>query len=257
MVTTRRRISTEQDRFGGYGLTPANRTLSDEVETQTENGDRYSFDMIADEPGFVSESRTAYAEKPTSRKSESVAFSQPSVIEYSSRPRYISMEQVRTISAPARVKKSRKREKEDVMPSIRTRAYAQPQVKEEPARETRERTRLSGKTKAALFVYMALALTLAIAVIATGLAVSNINASADAIENEIAIKNERVISQNAEILRLTDPDRVAGAALGNGMEKVENTVDVELIPTVEPVKYEGRTNWFDKFCDWLSKIIGG
>ena len=50
---------------------------------------------------------------------------------------------------------------------------------------------------------------------------------------------------------------IVGAAVGEGMEKIKLPAEVQLIPTTEPVKYEGRTNWFDKFCDFLSKIIGG
>ena len=50
---------------------------------------------------------------------------------------------------------------------------------------------------------------------------------------------------------------ITGAAVEGGMEKVTNTTEVELLPSAEPMKYEGRTNWFDKFCDWLSGIIGG
>ncbi|WP_251546123.1 hypothetical protein [Pumilibacter intestinalis] len=265
MVTTRRRITNEQDRFGGYGLSPAQKSVTFEEETETpaaQRENRISFRTTTDEPYFGNENATKYSvddralftERETRREVRTAEEEQP-VIEYSQRPYFGTFGYEKTVTAPARVKKSRKREKEDVMPSIRTRAYAKEQEKEQPA--PREKTRISGKGKVALLVYAAAVVILAVMVIATGLAVSSINASSASLENEIAAKNARLSELNAEIREYTNLDKITGAAINNGMEKVEGATEVELLPTESPTDYEGRTNWFDKFCDFLSNIVGG
>ncbi len=258
MVTTRRRITNEKDRFGGYGIQISDKPIAEESESVTSSrADRFTYQVPVDEP---------YAERTFARDGRTVSApteyapvqQQPPVIEYSTRPMYPQTEPVRTpVFAPTRTKKSRKKEREDVMPSIRTRAYGQPEREENAVEQPRESVRMSGKSKAALFAYMAVVLALAITVIATGIAVSRIGGQADAIENEIFRKNEILAAQTAEIDRLTDMTYITGAAVEGGMEKVTNTTEVELLPSAEPMKYEGRTNWFDKFCDWLSGIIGG
>lgn len=246
MVTVKRRIATEQDRFGGYGIQPYAGTVTD--ETETTYNERYSFRTV-DEPATNAVRRDRVTEAPATEERA------PSVIEYSTRPYYGAY----GYTAPAKANKSRakkeRREKEDVMPSIRTRAYARPQEENNEGQQTR--AKMSGKTKIALVAYAITVVALAIVVIATGLAVSNLNSDAARIEREIVQKNEQLMQLNGEIAALTDLDRIAGAAANEGMHKIDETVAVDLLPTEEPVTYKGRSNWFDKLCDWLSKIIGG
>lgn len=251
MVTTRRRITSEQDRFGGYGIQPSGTVTIDEPQTETPSfmqSDRYSFRTVTDEPAFsadvsATDSRVKQTEQP----------SQPDVIEYSSRPYNLTYD---FLMPPAKqAKKQRRREKEDVMPSIRTRAYAS--AEEEKSEKKAAQAKISGKTKAALIAYVAAVVVFAILIIATGLAVSNINARSAELETEIAVKNERLAALNAEILGLTDMDAIAEAAANNGMQKIDSSIAVDLIPATDPVRYEGRTNWFDKFCDFISNIFGG
>lgn len=261
MVTTRRRITSEQDRFGGYSIQPANKSVLNENETETPSVEMersFSFRTVKDEPYFGNENATKYAVDDKAIFNEHdgrVAVEQPPVIEYSSRPYYGAYEYSKPVMAPARAKKTRKREKEDVMPSIRTRAYASEEQGEQP--KTREKSGMASKTKVALVAYIAVVLVLAVLVIATGLAVSNINAQSARLENEIAIKNNRLTELNAEIKEYTNLDRITGAAVNNGMEHIGNVTEVELVPTNPPTNYEGKTNWFDKLSDFLSNIVGG
>ncbi|MDE6398192.1 MAG: hypothetical protein K2L51_02620 [Clostridiales bacterium] len=246
MVTVKRRIATEQDRFGGYGIQPTVKTVTD--ETETAYNERYSFRTV-DEPAAFTAQRERITEAPAHEESA------PPVIEYSTRPYYGA----HGYAAPAKTGKTRakksRREKEDVMPSIRTRAYVRPEEQQSEAEEPR--AKMAGKTKIALIAYVVTVLALAVVVIATGLAVSNLNSDAARIEREIVQKNEQLMQINSDIAVLTDLDRIAGAAANGGMHKIEQTVEVDLLPTEEPVTYKGRSNWFDKICDWLSKIIGG
>ncbi len=247
MVTYKRRIASEQDRFGGYAMQPSGKTVTDETEVPVT--ERFAFRTTADEPVYTEENRTAYETERTQTVTRNAP---PPVVEYSQRPVYGYTVPAK---APRRAKKQARREKEDLMPSIRTRAYAQQQ--EQESEKQAPRARLSGKAKAALVAYAAVTLLLAALVISVGLAVSNLNARSAQLEREIAQQNERLLAIDTDIAVYTDLDRIAGAAMNDGMHKIEHPVSVDLVPTTNPVSYESRTNWFDKLCDWLSKIIGG
>lgn len=248
MVTTRRKIVTEEDRFGGYAARPVLRVTPVENEVKEENAEKETVRTFSFDERFAPSVSPWEKKEVAPEPRKAVA---PPVIEYSTRP-YTGIE---TYSEPKHItvrhEKAAKRESEDIMPSIKTRAYA------EDAKEKAARAKMSSRTKVYLGIYLTVAAVLAILVIATGLAVSNINGTADRLQSEIAAQNEILVAQNAEIMRLTDTDRITGAAVNNGMEKVDNATKVDLLPVSEPTRYEGRTNWFDRFCDWLSNLIGG
>lgn len=252
MISSRRTVETEQDHYGGYGMQPRMSRVPVERETPVRTfsfDDRFAPSVTEDEERAeaVTQSRRAELYAPTEvRKAQ-----QPPVIEYSTRPYTSAETYMPTQHVAVRHEKSAKRDREELMPSIRQHAEAA------EAEEAQARVKLSSRAKVYLGVYLTVAAVLAVLVIATGLAVSNINGTADRLESQIAAQNEVLAAQNAEILRLTDTDRITGAAVNNGMQKVENATKVELLPVSEPMVYEGRTNWFDRFCDWLSNLIGG
>lgn len=268
MITTRRRITNEQDRFGGYGLQPVNKVVQNETETSASN-ERFSFrtvdepvvSPVQDEsvynPVAENSNRTLSTYEPTPVRpqwtSNPMADSDKaqSVIQYSSRP-YVGVMPV-TVHAPRKAKK--RREREDIMPSIRTRKLAQ--EKDAPQEKETPRAKISAKSKMALILYAVAAVVIAAVVIATGLAVNSFNDESARLEQEINVRNEQLASLAGEIALYTDPDYIAAAATGNGMHKTDTPVEVELRPTTRPVTYKGKSNWFDKLCDWLSKIIGG
>ena len=129
--------------------------------------------------------------------------------------------------------------------------------KREEKTEKSSSGRITVRNKAALFGYLAAVIVLAVLVIVSGVAISTVNEQSDSLRTEIFARNERLFEQNAAIADLTDPSRIENEAIANGMEKIEDPEVIELLPVVEGVKYEGRTNAFDKFCDWLSNFFGG
>ena len=256
MVTTRRKITNERDRFGGYGVQPARRTsLADtEFDTPEETTD-FSF-SVTEDAYYTGDTATKYDLGDRSvftERDTTVETEKEPVIEYSKRPYVGTYEYAKPTSA----KKSRKRDKEDVMPSIRTRAYAENAQSGSFETHEAEKSKLSGKAKVALISYVAAVIVLAALVIITGLAISNINAESVSLENEISVKSMSLTELNAEINEYTNLDRISGAAMNNGMEKTGSVKEVDLLPTVDKTTYERTPNWFDRFCDFLSNIVGG
>ena len=249
MITTRRQVVNEQDRYGGYASQPVSRI---NVEVDEER------DIRPDD--FV---------RYNSRRSAPVAETErrdmvDTEVRYSARPMYPGLDEyvgLPETSAKPSSKSARKRvprESEDVMPSIKTRAYMTEKPEEvETVRRAESKEGMSRKAKIMLSVYVATVIILAAIVIATGVAISGAESGVSSLEYELANKNAIIMNQQAEITALGNDTYLTGAAVEQGMQKVENATEVDLAQLTSPADYEARTNWFDKFCDWLSKIIGG
>lgn len=226
MVSTRRQIISEQDRYGGYNAMPINKAvdLKQEVEAPREE---IQYDRVVRIPDNQI---------------------QPN---YSTRRDYpATAEFVGTVSAP--IKKLGVRKQEDIMPVIRSK----PKFVSESAPEKNAKQKVAGKTKAILALYMAIVVILSAIVIGTGLAISNANESVGQLENELAAKNAIILQQNKNLDELSDALMIENIAKEMGMVKAGEANEITLMPIVDPIKYESRTNWFDKFCDWIGMIFG-
>lgn len=167
---------------------------------------------------------------------------------------------------PRPEKAKRPLEKDDIMPTLKTRSMLATPIEEDVAAAPvelndavptrRERTQLSPKLKVMLFVYLAIALVLAIAVIATGVSISRTAAAADRLATEIAAKQNVIAAQTTEIAASTDPDAIRDEAISLGMTYAGDPAATA--PTVGKVEYPTpteHTNGFDGFCDWLSNVL--
>ncbi len=249
MITTRRQIVNEQDRYGGYAVKPASRINVDIDEAESIRPD-----------DFVRYNSRMSAPSVNAQRTETF----DADLRYSERPEYPGLDEyvgLPETSVKPRAKTARKRvprESEDVMPSIKTRAYMTGKPEEiETVKHTESKEGMSSKTKVMLAAYVATVIILAAIVIATGVAISGAESGVSSLEYELASKNAVIMNQQAELSSLGNDTYLTGAAVEQGMKKVENATEVNLVDFTASAEYEARTNWFDKFCDWLSKIIGG
>ena len=246
MVRTTRQIRTEEDRFGGYSN---NASVSEKIN-------RFEADT---EDAFPRTNETYFANIPDTTVSSSrraAEKSEPSL--YSKRKDYESFQQTAEfVGQPSYIRRPARatRNAESVMPSIKTRKVLE--EKEEKSQTVKKRSSISFKTKAMLCVYAAVVVALAAIVIATGIMIGGMGSSVEALQSEISSKNTLLTQQNAELSALDNDTMVLGQATELGMVKPETSNSIELLPMGETVNYEARTNWFDKFCDWLSNLIGG
>lgn len=255
MVTTKRRINKETDRFGGYGAEIAGSPLSE-------------YDKIVDEPPTLGTASIVSDPAPAQDVRQSVGAPVYTTLDSVAAP--VAKPAPAPMSAPAPAvaapyvppkKSEKKREREDILPTVKTRAYGNnveenSEVEaEKPAR--RERRGLDSRTKILLCVYLAIALVLAIAVIATGVSIANTSSQADAIAGRIA-QNQAIIAEQESTLRvLGDEDNIRGRATENGMVQANSpTINAKPAEEVDYPDATPRTNSFDEFCDWLSKILG-
>ena len=142
-------------------------------------------------------------------------------------------------------------EQDELMPVVRRKEEY------EEVEEKKESRALSSRTKAMVFVYMATALILALIVLATGLAITSANSEVAALESEVRTQSVVLAESENALAHYGDDLTITGSATEMGMVKNEGATQVELVKLNDSVSYNARTNAFDRFCDFLSKIIGG
>ncbi len=257
MVQTKRQIIRDTDRFGGYGVqtsrdTDGSRELytdftPSDISSVKNNGSSGKV-FVSDEP-MLSAMPPITAAPKVAPKADNL---------YTTRETMASPEVL-----PKREKQSKPVRREDIMPSIKTRAYvseapaAVPQEpKVEAVKEHRARTNLDSKTKVMLIVYVAVALALAIAVIATGVSISRATARAQSVMDEIAQKQAVIVEQKEKIANITNDSTIRDEAIKNGM--VESQGPAYSVDAAEKIDYptpEPHTNGFDKFADAFGGFV--
>ncbi len=226
MVTVKRKINSETDKYGGYSNMEI-KAPSAEIEIKTPDNVGDSF-------------MQAQYKKAEAHRNIQATQELPQRIQ-----RQDQNENVTASNRPTAV----------YMPVIRPKKEAE--VEEEKVQTVAEHKKLDGKTKLILGIYAALIVFLSALVIATGIILSSTGSRVEELQSELAAKNAIVAEQLGEITLLSDDDALTGRAYNSGMEKIENQGTLELLPIGEVKTYEGSTNWFDSFCDWLNGVFGG
>jgi len=155
--------------------------------------------------------------------------------------------------------------REDVLPTLKTRSYATERTETEPASVATERTKesvrparrgITSRERIMLCVYVAIALVLAIAVIATGVSISTASVQSDALVGQIEQKQAVILAQESELAVLQNEDNIRGRATEFGMVQAgESVYDAPVAETVDYPQANPHTNPFDEFMDWLSGLL--
>lgn len=253
MITTKRQINTASDRFGGYaGSRIAPAYTEPDAPSDISSMKSYSPEnniMLSDPDTVTADIRIA---------------SETSVRAPEEAPLYTTRETVKQeVELPKRPEKTKQPfNREDIMPSFKTQRAAEQAPAEAAVKIAdsvpvrRERGKLSPRTKVLLFVYVAVALVLAIAVIATGVSISNTSAEADALQVKISRQTAKLSESAALLAEATDPDELRAKAAELGMvDAPEASEDITLVDRTEYPQAKPHTNGFDKFMDWLSKVL--
>lgn len=244
MVTTRRQVRTEQDRYGGYSTAPSASFADTEIDVSYK--DEYYENLSA--------SAISAPLKVTVKETVAPPAAKPRLYTGRTATKATDIE-TEILPYPTRRRKSVRRETEDLMPTIKTRRYAEDfhEIKDKAV----GKRILSTKAKVMLAVYLVAVVALVAVVIATGIAISGASSSVAGLEKQIEIKNVRLAEQSAELALLSDESALIGNAYQLDMEPVNAVTEVDLLPHSEPVVYAPGSNWFNDFCNWLDGLIGG
>ncbi len=252
MISTKRQIRKDDDRYGGFGMDSIGAPLVSEYDR---------IDNASASSRYGMGTSLLMSDTDIDIKNESYAQEQAVDQTYTT----LDRAGVRTESPadiPARPKKKEvPHSREDVLPTLKTRSYAteQAEVKEEPVAAPAKRAHrgLDARAKILLCVYVAVALVLAIAVIATGVSISRATVASDDLTMQIAQKQTVIAEQETTLAALRDADNIREKATANGMVQAGNSVyDAPATENVGYPEAKPHTNAFDVFLDWLSKVIG-
>lgn len=183
---------------------------------------------------------------------------------------YSTLDDRRVVNAaPATEKKAEKRaskkpfkkpgttDQNDLMPSIKTQRYGKAKVNVEPEESTAKKSNFfDARTKVMLAVYVAIALALAIAVIATGISISATAAEADALSQQVSVKQVRLTQAEEALDEILDPEYKRAQAEDLGM--IDAGTPEYYVDKMADADYQAatpRTDGFDKFADWMSKVF--
>lgn len=252
MVSTKRQIRRDDDRYGGFSGSEAS-LISD-------------YDILNSEPAYIGNSMlrtdTDYNITNTAAPAaESSAYTAP--VEAAAPT--VAPQNVE-VPAPPMLERPKKPEvphsREDVLPTIKTRSYAteQADIKETPiaeeTKETAKRRGLSSRERIMLCVYVAIALILAVAVIATGVSISAASVQSDALSAQIEQNRVVIAAQENELAALYNEDNIRGRATQAGMVQAgESVYNAPVAETAGYPQATPHTNGFDEFMDWLSHIL--
>lgn len=241
MVTTKRQITKDSERYGHY---------TDNNSALLFDYDITNVDSIKDEG--VSDAATDIDTDITNKEPAAA----PQMTYTTIAP---SIEKTpETVTLPPREKREMPHNQEDVLPTLKTQAYAniKPEAVETEKREKTPAARkgaMSGKMKLMLVAYVVVALALAIAVIVTGASISTASAAADSYSTRISQNQRKLSEQEEKLASMLDADAIRERAEELGMVQAgepEYTVD-----GVESVGYPEatpRSDMFDKILDWFS-----
>ena len=241
MVSSRRQISRDEDRYGGFA-----EVAESDVSEREISDDILKMRSYVTPSGIrETEHDTAPAEAPVRQERREAASPAPA-------PAVRPAPVVREHAAEAAV--VRPRRASDIMPEIVRPVRKEKAVSAQPAPVIRER-KLTASAKRALVIYMSIVLAIVAGIIATGVAVSSVSAQVLGYETSIAAQEETIASQREALAQLANEAVIADAAEKLGMVEVGGTTGYDRleIGTTE----EEASGVFDSIRDWFNAIFGG
>lgn len=149
--------------------------------------------------------------------------------------------------------------KADFMPTIRIgkKEQKKPVENEEVEKPAAAVRVVDAKTRAVMIAYLSVAFVMALIVLVTGLIITGRATEVAALENDVKTAYNTILGQEDTMNYLSDKDVVGSKADAMGMTSAGAAQEIELVPIGDEVTYEERTNAFDRFCDFISQLIGG
>lgn len=87
--------------------------------------------------------------------------------------------------------------------------------------------------------------------------INNLNYSNLSKSQEIANLGQEITKIDQVIEGMMSDQAVSDKAKDNGMETITATTEIELLEKQKVEKYQGKTNFFDRICNFFSSLFGG
>lgn len=120
-------------------------------------------------------------------------------------------------------------------------------------------TKTSVKTKIYLTAGAFIALLLLFLVIYNFVVINSLNGGIKLLQDEVAYQEYQVASKVDKLDDLTNQLTIEQELVNNGYGNIssDNIITVEIPSSSNVNSLTGESNWFDKFCDFISSVFGG
>jgi len=93
--------------------------------------------------------------------------------------------------------------------------------------------------------------------IANAVKINRLNNDITNLNNQITVEDLKIDKAIKDLGYLTDDAKSDEQAIRLELEQTTNFTEVELYDRQQKVEVKASSNWFDKFCNFISKIFGG
>lgn len=237
MVTSRRQIVREEDRYGGYTAE------ADSVEkTEVSSGERVISNNILKMRAEHTETEEVQAPAEKAEARDEKVIVKPVI-----RPERTSYGRAAVSGYDRTISPSRPKRISDVMPEVQRRE------KEETVSIVKEQ-KLTAATKRLLTIYLVAVVAVVAAVIATGIIAGGLQSEVGALETSVETSSAILNDQLAEMQEWIDG--IGDKASDLGMVEIDD-VDGTYGELVEGTPTEDTNGIFDGIRDWVNSVFGG
>lgn len=230
MVTLRRDVKTETERYGGYNTG---------ISSATTNYDR--FRMLQEDNLLTDDYVKEYYDD--SEEYKNYLWDE---LQRTSPRRLLSPEELRNGATPSAVKKE---ETEYVPQYTSAPAFAHaPQRQAKSVDKDNERAQgLTLKAKFLMVAYVAVVVFFLTLIFINSGTLASLNSQISALE----------ASQKVEVEQGDVGSSIVDSSTTVTPPTTEYAGDYDMMSVSNPVNYEVSNNWFDSVCDWLGGVVGG
>ncbi len=127
----------------------------------------------------------------------------------------------------------------------------------ETSKKQKFKMKLRPRGKLILIAISMVIILLSSLMIGNAIKINHLNSEISNLNNQITVEDLKIDKAIKDLGYLTDEAKSDEQAIRLELEKSTDFNQIELYERSEPIKVKANSNWFDKFCNFISKIFGG
>ncbi len=127
----------------------------------------------------------------------------------------------------------------------------------ENVKKQKVKMKLRPRGKLILIAISCVIILLSSLMISNAIKISNLNNDITNLNNQITVEDFKIDKAIKDLGALTDEAKSDETAIRLELEKTTEFTDVDLYERNPEIKVQKNSNWFDKLCNFISKIFGG
>lgn len=127
----------------------------------------------------------------------------------------------------------------------------------ETTRKQKVKMKLRPRGKLILIMISAIIILLSTLSISNAVKIGNLKNDCNNLTNQITVEDLKIDKAIKDLGKLSSEAKSDEQAIKLELEKTTDFTEIELYSRCENVEIKSSSNWFDKLCNFISKIFGG